>query len=189
MWRVISVLLAVTLFIPSARAEAVTECSRVEPSLERTLCFETVVPADATAVWALWSQPEQLRTWLAPIASIEMRPGGMMEAAYDASGRLGDASNILNRVVAVTPQRSFAIQVARPPPGFPHPDEVRELVTFIEFEPLSASSTRVRVSMLGYREGAAFDELYAFFARGNAWTLAKLNQRIVDGPVNWSAPQ
>lgn len=180
---------AILLISPAAQAETVADCSRVEASRERTLCFETVLPADLAAVWALWAEPAQLRTWLAPVATIDLRPGGMMEAAYDPAGRLGDDANILNRVVAVAPWQSFAIQVARAPPGFPHPDEVRELVTFIEFEPVGASSTRVRVSMLGYREAPAYDALYAFFARGNAWTLEKLRERVVDGPVNWAAPQ
>ena len=186
MWRAIWLFAAIILTMPGAWAEPVSDCSRVEPSLERTLCLEVTVPANASAVWALWSAPEQLRTWLAPVATIELRPGGMMEATYDASGRLGDDSNILNRIVSIAPQHSFAIQVARPPPGFPHPDEARELVTFIEFEPVDAASTRVRVPMFGDREGVAFDELYAFFARGNAWTLAKLRERVADGPVDWT---
>lgn len=186
MWRIVLVCAAFFLGISSACAEPVTECSRVEPSGERTLCFQSVVPSDAATVWALWAEPALLRTWLAPVATIDLRPGGMMEAAYDASGRLGAERNILNRVVSVAPMRSFAIQVARPPPGFPQPDAVRELVTLIEFESAGAASTRVRVSMFGYREGAAFDELYAFFARGNAWTLTKLQERVVDGPVDWT---
>lgn len=188
MWRSIWLFAALFVTVPAAWAETV-DCSRVEPSGERTLCFEAVLPADVTTVWALWAEPEQLRTWMAPVAAIELRPGGMMEAAYNPAGRLGDEANILNRVVSVAPLQSFAIQVARAPPGFPHPDEVRELVTFIEFEPLTPTSTRVRVSMLGYRDGAAFDALYGFFARGNAWTLEKLRERIVDGPVNWEAAQ
>ncbi len=82
--------------------------------------------------------------------------------------------------------QSLTIQVERAPPGFPHPQDVRELVTVIELQPLSAGTTRVRVSMSGYRDGAAFDELRTFFARGNAWTLQKLRERVVDGPVNWA---
>ncbi len=187
MRRLVCLLGAIFLTVSVAWAEPVAACSRVEPGGERTLCFEAVVPVEPAAVWALWSQPAQLRTWLAPVATIELRPGGMMEAAYDAAGRLGDDANILNRVVSVAPLQSFAIQVARAPPGFPHPDEVRELVTLIEFEPVEATSTRVCVSIFGYRDGQAFDELYAFFARGNVWTLEKLNERVVDGPVNWEA--
>lgn len=172
---------------PAALAEGVADCSRMETGGARTLCVEAEVPASLAEVWALWAESDQLSTWMAPVAAIELRPGGMMEASYHPAGRIGDAGNILNRVVAVTPMQSLSIQVERTPPGFPHADVVRELVTVIEFEPLSTNATRVRVSMTGYREGAAYDELYAFFARGNAWTLQKLQERVVDGPVDWRA--
>ncbi len=166
---------------------AVRDCSRVEQSGERTLCHETIVPAAVADVWTLWSTAEGLRTWAAPVVAMDLRPGGIFESAYDANAQIGDAGNIRNRVVAFEPGRLLVIQVASAPPGFPHADEVRELSTSIELEPLNAGETRVRVSMSGYRSGVAFDELYAFFARGNAWTLAKLNERVVGGPVDWRA--
>lgn len=179
--------LAVVFLAPlPAVADEVRDCSAIDASGARTLCVEAEVPAPAAEVWALWSESGRLATWMAPIAVIDLRPGGIMEAAYDPNGRIGDPGNILNRVVAVTPMQSLAIQVERAPPGFPHPEEVRELVTLIELQPVSAETTRVRVSMSGYREGAAFDELRTFFARGNAWTLEKLRERVVNGPVNWA---
>lgn len=183
MLRFFLVILAVALSIPVARAQETTDCSRVEASGARTLCVEAVLPAPVAEVWSLWAEPAQLRTWLAPVAAIDLRPGGMMEATYDASGQLGAPNNILNRVVSVEPLQSIVIQVARAPQGFPN--EVRELATLIEFEALDERSTRVRVSMFGYRDGQAFSDLYAFFARGNAYTLDKMRERIVDGPAHW----
>jgi uncharacterized protein YndB with AHSA1/START domain len=172
---------------PAAFAESVTECSRIEANGVRTLCVEAEVPAGVADVWALWAESDQLSTWMAPVASIDLRHGGLMEASYDPAGRIGDAGNILNRVVAVAPMRSLSIQVERAPPGFPHADVVRELVTVIELAPVGENATRVRVSMSGYGDGAAYDELYAFFARGNAWTLQKLQERVIGGPVDWRA--
>ncbi len=171
---------------PLASAQEVADCSSVEADGARTLCVEAEMPAGVADVWALWGESGRLQTWMAPVAAIDLRPGGLMEAAYDPSGAIGDPNNILNRVVAVDPLRSFSIQVERAPPGFPHADVVRELVTRVEFTPLSDTSTRVRVSMSGYGDSAAFNELYAFFARGNAWTLQKLRERIVSGPVDWA---
>lgn len=166
-------------------AQDMRDCSRVSESGERTLCFEVELPAPSADVWALWAESRQLSTWMAPVAAIDLRPGGMMEASYDPHGRIGDAGNILNRVVAVAPMQSLTIQVERAPPGFPHPVEVRELTTLIALQAVDADETRVRVSMTGFRDGAAFDELYAFFARGNAYTLQKLRERVINGPVNW----
>jgi hypothetical protein len=81
----------------------------------------------------------------------------------------------------------LVIQVANAPEGFPHAELVETLATEISFEPIDASRTRVRVTMVGYREGEDFDALYRFFARGNAQTLAALAARAVNGPTDWSA--
>lgn len=178
--------MAIALSPSVADANEVVSCSRVEPSGERTLCFEVVIQAEPASIWLLWSSPEHLRSWLAPVASVDLRPGGLMEASYDPRATLGQEGNIVNRIIAVAPQRSFVMQVARPPPGFPHADEVRELATLIELESVGQRSTLVRVSMFAFREGQAFDELYGFFSRGNAWTLQKLSQRVTAGPVDWA---
>jgi len=168
-------------------AAQTVECSRVEASGERTLCHEVVLPASAAEVWALWATTDGLASWVAPVAAIEPAPGGMFESSYDRNARIGDAGNIRNRVVAIVPQRLLVIQIAAAPPGFPHVEDARELTTLIELEPLGARETRVRVSMLGYREGAGFDALYAFFARGNDFTLQQLRRRVTQGPTDWAA--
>lgn len=175
--------------IASVRAPAVADCARVEPSGERTLCHELVVSAPLGEVWALFTTSEGLRTWVAPVAAIDARVGGMWETSYDASARIGDAGNIRNRIVALTPQRLLVIQVANAPPNFPHRDLVGELATALEFEAVDATHTRVRVTMLGYGAGEGFDTLYRHFDRGNAWTLGKLQERVTTGPVDWSAAQ
>jgi hypothetical protein len=63
------------------------------------------------------------------------------------------------------------------------------LITQIEFARLGANETRVRVLMSGFRAGADFDALLAFFERGNAYTLESLVRRIADGPIDWASAQ
>ncbi len=172
---------------PAAPAE-VRECSRVETDGARTLCHEIELGASAAEIWTLFATSEGLGTWMAPVAAIDARAGGMMEASYTPGGRIGDAGNILNRIDAIAPGESLAISIARAPPGFPHADIAGELTTLIQLEPIDATHTRVRVSMRGYRAGEGFDVLYRHFNAGNAWTLRKLDERVRTGPVNWSAP-
>lgn len=177
-------------FALAAPASAAPEnCSRSETSGERTLCHEAVIDAPAAEVWRLFATSEGLGSWLAPVAAIDLRAGGMWESSYDRSARLGDAGNIRNRVIAFTPERLLVIQVASAPPNFPHADIVGELATVIEFEPVDAQRTRVRVSMLGYRAGDGFDALYRHFEWGNAYTLDALAARVANGPTDWSAAQ
>lgn len=164
-----------------------SSCSRTEPDGARTLCHELVVPAGREAVWALLSTSEGLRTWAAPVVVLDLRIGGIWEASYNPRGAPGDPANIRNRVLSFAPGRMLSIQVEQAPPGFPHGEEARETWSVIELQDEGPAATRVRVSGMGYRAGAAFDELYAFFERGNAWTLQRLYTRIVSGPADWAA--
>ncbi|MBX9746818.1 MAG: hypothetical protein K2X34_07945, partial [Hyphomonadaceae bacterium] len=105
------------------------------------------------------------------------------------NARLGDAGNIHNRVLAIVPQRALVIQIANAPANFPHLDLARQLATTIEFEPVDHARTRVRITMMGYREGEGFDVLYGHFERGNAYTLMALAARLRDGPSEWNLTQ
>lgn len=181
-------LAALALLVTAAPAGAeVTSCARVEADGARTLCHEAVVPAPVADVWALWSTTEGLSSWVAPVAAIDLRIGGLWEASYNPASKIGDPGNIQNRILSFVPGRMISIQVAQTPPGFAHVDHVKRLWTVIELEPEGRARTRVRVTMLGYRAGPEFDALHADFDRGNAFTLRTLERRIATGPVDWRA--
>jgi uncharacterized protein YndB with AHSA1/START domain len=169
-----------------AAARDVANCSWREPGGERALCHEAVIDAPISDVWSWFATSEGVRSWMAPVAAIDLGVGGALETSYNRDARLGDAGNIRNRVVAFAHEALLVIQVARAPPRFPHADAVRELTTVITFEVVDATHTRVRVAMLGYREGEAFDALYQFFDAGNAYTLGKLRERASNGPTDWT---
>jgi uncharacterized protein YndB with AHSA1/START domain len=143
------------------------------------------LPAARERVWALWSTSDGLSSWAAPLAAIELRIGGVWEASYRRGARVGEPGNIRNRVLSFLPDRMLSIQIEAAPPGFEHLAEARTLWTVIELESVSPGETRVRVSMAGYRDDAAYDALYRQFEAGNAWTLKKLHERVTIGPVDW----
>lgn len=165
------------------------DCSRVETDGVRTLCHELIIPAPQEEVWSLFASTQGLASWLAPVAAIDLRIGGIWESSYSRDARLGDPGNIRNRVLSYNPQRMLSIAVDSAPPEFPEPELVRTVWTVIEFEPVGRTRTRVRVSMLGYREGAGYDRLYGMFRMGNAETLKSLYARVATGPTNWGAPR
>jgi uncharacterized protein YndB with AHSA1/START domain len=187
--------LAAALFLgfgPIAAAETVqrvvvSDCSQAGADGTRTLCQEAVVPATPDLVWSLFSSGEGLSSWVAPMATIDLRVGGVWETSYRTGARSGDENNIRNRVLSYLPGRMLSVQVDHAPPGFPQPELVHNVWTVIELDAVGAGQTRVRVSMPGYGAGAGYDGLYAFFERGNAFTLQKLFERVVSGPVDWSA--
>lgn len=172
----------------AAKQEPVpTDCSHTETDGTRTLCFELVVPAAQAEIWRLFTSTEGLGTWVAPVAAIDLRIGGIWEASYRPDARIGDPGNIRNRVLSYVPMRMLSIAVDRAPPDFPDPELVRTVWTVMEFERAGKSQTRVRVSMLGYRDGADYDRLFDRFKSGNAFTLKALHARVVEGPTDWAA--
>lgn len=136
----------------------------------------------------MFASTEGLASWLAPVAAIDLRIGGIWESSYRRDARLGDPGNIRNRILSYDPQRMLSIAVDSAPPGFPEPELVRSVWTVIELEPVGRTRTRVRVSMLGYGEGAGYDRLYTMFRAGNAETLTSLHGRVTTGPTDWETP-
>lgn len=167
--------------------ERIIGCARIEANGMRTLCHEVVVAASTDEVWQLFASTAGMQTWLAPLAIMDLRIGGAWETSYRADARAGDPGNIRNRVLSFVPGRMLSIAVDRAPDGFPEPERVRDLWTVIEFEAVDASHTRVRVSMLGFADDPGYDRLHQFFQAGNALTLHMLEQRIAEGPTDWTA--
>ena len=79
----------------------------------------------------------------------------------------------------------LSFQVVAAPPGFARAELLPDIVTVIELEELGPSSVRVTESMVGYKPGEGYDTLYRFFEAGNAWSLKKLHQRFIEGPIEW----
>ncbi len=176
--------------VPAAADPApVASCVASPAAGERALCHEVIVAAPVTEVWRLWSTSEGLASWVAPVAAIDLRVGGIWEASYDRNAEIGAPGNIRNRVLSYAPERMVSIAVDSAPPNFPHADIVGNLWTVIELEPVDAQSTRVRVAMYGYGAGDGYDALYAHFDRGNAWTLQQLQARVRDGARTWGSQQ
>jgi hypothetical protein len=114
---------------------------------------------------------------MAPVVSLDFRPGGKWEASYDPKARLGDASNILNEVVTYLPQKMLAIRVVRTPPDFRHPEVAKSVWTVMEIDDLGYGRTRVTISMAGWKSGPEWDAVYRFFEWGDAQTLQQLQPK------------
>jgi len=174
----------------AALAASVADTSYTAPDGSRVLRHEVVVLASAADVYRAFATAEGWRTWAVPFAQLtpDLSVGAIMETSYNPAAKPGDANNIKNKVLAFIPDRLFAFHAVQAPQGFKHADLLARIFTVAEFEPIDASRTRIKLSMLGYGSGAGFDELYAHFAKGNAWTAQKLIERFEKGPIDWTKP-
>jgi uncharacterized protein YndB with AHSA1/START domain len=137
----------------------VTNTSFVEPDGDRSLQLSIDVPAPAKDAFAAFTTSEGFSSWAVPVAKIDFRVGGMIEASYDAHARFGDANNIKNAIVAYIPDRLLVIRNVQAPAGFADSSLFQKTVTMIEFSPLDAKTTRVTITNAGYGPGAKFDDV------------------------------
>ena len=142
-----------------------------------------VIEASIADVWRAFATSEGMREWVAPHAAIELRLGGARRVNYNAKGRLGDPETIESTVLAYEPLRMLATRVAKPPAGFPFPRAVLQMWSILYLDAIGLRNTRVRVVTLGFDATEESQKMRAFFERGNAAELAKLQKYFAEKPV------
>ncbi len=168
-------------------AQAVRDESYVAADGSRVLQQTIEVPAGRDEVWAAFTTSDGFSSWAAPVATVDLRLGGFIEASYDRASPIGAPSNIRNEIVAFAPPRMLAIRNRQAPPGAPFDVAAfQRLHTVILLEPAGAGRTLVTIAMPEVGSGDAFDGVYRHFARGNGWTLQQLHKRFTTGPVDWT---
>jgi uncharacterized protein YndB with AHSA1/START domain len=140
----------------------------------KTLQQSVVIDAPTAALWKAFADAEEFKRWSAPVAAIDLRVGGVLEATYDPKRALGDPDNIKNRIVTFLPERLIVFQNIQAPHDLPHADLFQKTVTVVQFEPLSPVRTRVTISCTGWATDPESGRLYAFFQTDNAELLEKM---------------
>jgi len=142
-----------------------------------------VIEAPAARLWTAFTDADAYRQWSGvPVAAIDFRLGGTVEASYLPGGRIGDPQNIRNAFIAYIPGRLLVFRNVQAPDGLPGKAEYPRTVKTIEFTPLGPGRTRVTVSGMGFAAGEGFDRLYAFFAAGDGEMLVTLKTAMEAGP-------
>ncbi|MGO9934659.1 MAG: SRPBCC family protein [Steroidobacteraceae bacterium] len=165
----------------------VSNTSFTEPSGDRSIQLSIDVPASAHDAFTAFTTSEGFASWAVPIAKVELRIGGYIEASYEANAKPGDPGNIKNQIVAYVPDRLLVLHNIQAPAGFADPELFQRTVTVIEFIALDSGHARVTLTNAGYGAGDRFDTLYRHFEWGDAYTLQELKTRFVKGPVDWAA--
>lgn len=148
------------------------------PADDERVVTEVVVEASVDDVWRAWTTKQGVESWMVAHAEIELKVGGRMRTHYDPKGMLGDSKTIENTIICYDPERMLSIKVSKPPEGFPFPKAVKNMWTVIYFEESGPKTTRVRIVGLGFGDDEESKKMRAFFDRGNAFTLKKLQERF-----------
>jgi uncharacterized protein YndB with AHSA1/START domain len=142
-----------------------------------------VIHAPVKTLWAAFTDGAAYRRWSVPVAAIDFRLGGMVEASYDPKGHLGGPQNIKNMFIAYIPDRLLVFRNVQAPEMLPGRDDYGKTVKTIEFQPVGPGETRVTVSGVGFAAGKGFDQLYAFFSEGDGEMLTTL-KKAMETPAN-----
>ena len=155
----------------------------------RTLRQSVIVAAPPPAVWIAFTTTDGYLGWAMPVARVDFRVGGIIEASYVRGAQLGDPNNIRNEIIAYAPERMFAIRNRNAPSDAPFDvPTFQSLHTVVLFDDAGNGTTRVTIVQPGYHGGDKYEKLWKFFEWGNGATLAALRDRFVNGPRDWSKP-
>ena len=141
--------------------------------------LEMEIDASIDRVWDACTTTAGFKSWAAPLADVDFKIGGKWRANYNPQGKLGDATTIENTILSYDPRRMLSIRPTRFPQGFPFVEAARKTWTVFYFSPITQARTKVRLVGLGYTDDKQSQQLRAFFAQGNKFSLQKLSQALM----------
>jgi uncharacterized protein YndB with AHSA1/START domain len=152
---------------------------------QRAIDKEIVINASLEQAWASWTTRDGIRSFFAPDAVIEARPGGAFHIHIDPGAADGLRGADTMRYLALQPMKMLSFDWNAPP----HLPEARAQRTFVvlRFEVLGEKSTRIRLHHTGWGDGGEWDKAYAYFDRAWGNVLGNLQKRFDSGPVDWTA--
>jgi len=166
--------------------QEVKNTSYVAARGERVLRHEALVPAPPSEVWSVFASAEGISTWSAPTIAFDLKTGGRWHANYRVGSKPGDPGTIYNTVLSYVPQEMLSMKVGLTETFPAGPRQAGTLFAVTQLFPAAGGQTRVTTSMLGWGEGTDWDQVYAFFDRGNRYTLGQLVRRFREGPRDWT---
>ena len=139
---------------------------------------EADINAPLRAVWNVWTSGEGYKAIGAAKADVDLRVGGLIRSHYRPAGVLGDEGTIVNRILAYEPLRMMAIQIDKPPKGFPFKEAWRHTWTVITMTDIGNGRTHLRVASMGFGADEESMAMRQFFEAGNAATLKAIQAHL-----------
>lgn len=145
----------------------------------RTLVLSTELGAPAAEVFRGFTTAEGIKKhWSVAKAKVDFRLGGQIRTCYQPDGDLDAPTAIVNTILAYEPDRMLTIK-ATAPEGSPAwlQKVCRDGWSVLRLDPTGPDRCRLTVTGVGYPAAGVdpeFDQAYAFFEKGNKWTLDKL---------------
>lgn len=144
----------------------------------RSLSRRARVAAEPARVWAAWTTEEGATTFFAPRARIEPVVGGAYELYFDEEAPVGQQGSEGCTILELTEQRRLAF-TWNFPPSIPSIRDAHTVVV-VSLEPDAQGGTNVTLTQTGFREGADWDEGFAYFERVWGIVFERLQSSFTD---------
>lgn len=167
---IISACIALVVGAPGSRAHGQSG----EPSGGATSVQSCVVAGSVPEVWALFATSDGLRSWVAPLAEVDLRIGGSWRTNYNPDGVLGDDTTIVSEILCYESERMLCLRNTTAPKGFAHADALQETWSIIRFEAVDTMRTRISLTGFGWGDDPAAVAARAYFDSGNTFLLKRL---------------
>ena len=165
-------------------AVALASLTLAAAAQDRTLVKTVTVKAPVDAVWAVWTTSEGIKTFFAPDARVEARPGGPFEIFFNPYAKPGLKGADGMVVLAVQEKRMLSF-TWNSPPHLPEVRGQRTAVT-VRVKPAGEGLTEVRLTHAGWGDGGQWDQSFDYFDKAWGRVLANLEKRFAEGPVDWA---
>lgn len=142
---------------------------------ERFLRFEIVVNTTIDETWKIIATQEGIKKWMAPVALLDLRIGGMLKTNYDETAKIDDKGTITLGIINYIPSEMITYKITLNE-LFAEKcrKEDKNLQHIVQLKSLGQNKTKIISTMAGWGQGKEWDEAYTFFEKGNEWTFQKL---------------
>ncbi len=156
---------------------ALLVCSSVFGQDNRVVAhFE--VEASIDDVWNAFTTTQGLKSWVAPLADIDLRIGGKWRANYNKDGHLGDATTIENTILSYDSKRMLSLKATKFPDGFAFEEVAKNTWSVFYFSTISETKTKITIVGLGYDDSEQSQKMKSFFKPANEYSMEQLKAAL-----------
>jgi len=155
---------------------AVKDDSFKDANGARVLKLTVLVDATPAAVWKAFTTDDAFVKWSGvPVAHITPGNDGLIEFGLTPNSKIGDPLNVKNRLLVWQPNSLLIWRNEFVPAGGPFdPATFASVRTMIAIAPVGGDKALVTETVVGFGDGAKYDQLYEHLRGGNAQYLSML---------------
>ena len=156
-------------------SKSVINSSFIAVNGEIFLRFEIIVDTSIAETWKLIATEEGIKKWMAPVATLDLRIGGMLKTNYNQNAKIEDKGTITLGIISYIPSEMLTYKITLNE-LFAEKcrKEDKNLQHIIQLTSLGQNKTKITSVMVGWGQGKEWDEAYSFFEKGNVWTFKNL---------------